>query len=72
MVPARLLGMVVLGGLAELVFALSGSRLSDQPGGTQVMLMGFNMTRPGGPLDCHRGDGASLSARRAPRIRRST
>ena len=36
--------MVVVGGLAELVFALSGSRLSDQPGATQMMLMGFNMT----------------------------
>jgi hypothetical protein len=46
MVLAMLLGMVALGGLAELVLALSGSSLSDQPGGTQVMLMGFNMTVP--------------------------
>jgi hypothetical protein len=46
MVLAMLLGMVVLGGLAEVGFALSGSSLSDQPGGTQVMLMGFNMTVP--------------------------
>jgi hypothetical protein len=46
MVLAMLLGMLVLGGLAELVFALFGSSLSDQPGGTQVMLMGFNMTVP--------------------------
>jgi hypothetical protein len=46
MVLAMLLGMLVLGGLAELVFALYGSSLSDQPGGTQVMLMGFNMTVP--------------------------
>jgi hypothetical protein len=46
MVLAMLLGMVVLGGLAELVFALAGSSLSAQPGGTQVMIMGFNMTVP--------------------------
>jgi len=36
----------VLGGLAELAFALAGSSLSDQPGGVQIMLMGFNMTVP--------------------------
>ena len=46
MVLAMFLGMVVLGGVAELVFALAGTSLSDQPGGTQVMLMGFNMTVP--------------------------
>jgi hypothetical protein len=46
MVLAMLLGMGVLGGLAELAFALSGSSLSDQPGGLQIMLMGFNMTLP--------------------------
>jgi hypothetical protein len=46
MVLAMFLGMVVLGGLAELVFALFGSSLSDQPGRTQVMLMGINMTVP--------------------------
>jgi hypothetical protein len=46
MILAMFLGMVALGGLAELVFAPSGSSLSDQPGGLQVMLMGFNMTVP--------------------------
>jgi hypothetical protein len=46
MVLAMLLGMVVLGGLAELAFAAAGSSLSDQSGGAQVMLMGFNMTVP--------------------------
>jgi hypothetical protein len=46
MVLAMLLGMLVLGGVTALAFALSGSSLSDQPGGTQVMLMGFNMTVP--------------------------
>jgi uncharacterized membrane protein YhaH (DUF805 family) len=46
MVLAMLLGMVVLGGLAELLFAAFGSSLSDQSGGAQVMLMGVNMTVP--------------------------
>jgi uncharacterized membrane protein YhaH (DUF805 family) len=46
MVLAMLLGMVVLGGLAELLFAAFGSSLSDQSGGAQVMLMGLNMTVP--------------------------
>jgi hypothetical protein len=46
MLLAMFLGMVVLGGLAQLVFALADSSLSDQPGGLQVMLMGFNMTAP--------------------------
>jgi hypothetical protein len=46
MVLAMFLGMVVLGGLAELAFALAGSSLSDQPGGFQIVLMGFNMTVP--------------------------
>jgi hypothetical protein len=46
MVLAMLAGMVVLGGLAELAFAVAGSSLSDQSGGLQVMLMGFNMTVP--------------------------
>jgi uncharacterized membrane protein YhaH (DUF805 family) len=46
MVLAMFLGMVVLGGLAQLVFAVFGSSPSDQSGGFQVMLMGFNMTVP--------------------------
>jgi uncharacterized membrane protein YhaH (DUF805 family) len=46
MVLAMLLGMVLLGGLAELLFAAFGSSLSDQSGGAQVMLMGLNMTVP--------------------------
>jgi hypothetical protein len=46
MVLAMLVGMVVLGGAAELLFAAAGSSLSDQSGGAQVMLMGFNMTVP--------------------------
>jgi hypothetical protein len=43
MVLVMFLGMVLLGGLAQLLFALAGSSLSDQAGGAQVMLMGFNM-----------------------------
>ena len=46
MVLAMLLGMAVLGGLAQLVFAVFDSSLSDQSGGFRVMLMGFNMTLP--------------------------
>jgi hypothetical protein len=46
MVLAMFLGMLVLGGVAELAFAAAASSLSDQPGGTQVMLMGLNMTVP--------------------------
>jgi uncharacterized membrane protein YhaH (DUF805 family) len=46
MVLAMLLGMGVLGGLAELVFAVFGGSVSDQPGGFRVMLMGVSMTVP--------------------------
>jgi hypothetical protein len=46
MLLAMFLGMAVLGGAAELAFAAAGSSLSDQSGGAQVMLMGFNMTVP--------------------------
>jgi hypothetical protein len=46
MLLAMLLGMAVLGGLAELAFAVAGGSLSDQPGSFQIMLMGFNMTVP--------------------------
>jgi hypothetical protein len=46
MVLAMFLGMIVLGGLTELAFAVSGGSLSDQSGGVRVMLMGFNMTVP--------------------------
>jgi hypothetical protein len=65
MVLAMLLGMVVLGGLAEVVFALAGSSLSDQPGGTQVMLMGFNMTLPMLLWMSHRGHTAARTVEMA-------
>jgi hypothetical protein len=65
MVLAMLLGMVVLGGLAELAFALAGSSLSDQPGGTQVMLMAFNMTVPMVLWMRHRGHAAARNVEMA-------
>jgi hypothetical protein len=65
MVLAMLLGMLVLGGLAELLFALSGSSLSDQPGGTHVMLMGFNMTVPMVLWMSHRGHAAARNVEMA-------
>jgi len=46
MVLAMFLGMGVLGGLAELIFAASGSGLSEQSVGLRVMLMGLYMTVP--------------------------
>ncbi len=39
-------GMLVLGGLAEVIFVVFGSSLSGQSGAAQVSLMGFNMTVP--------------------------
>jgi uncharacterized membrane protein YhaH (DUF805 family) len=65
MILAMFLGMVVLGGLAELGFALSGSSLSDQPGGTQVMLMGLNMTVPMVLWMIHRGHAAARNVEMA-------
>ena len=65
MVLAMLLGMLVLGGLAELAFALSGSSLSNQPGGTQVMIMGFNMTVPMVLWMSHRGHVAARNVEMA-------
>ncbi len=46
MLLAMFAGMLVLGGISEVAFAFSGSSLSRQSGGVQVMLMGFNMTVP--------------------------
>lgn len=65
MVLAMLLGMVVLGGSAELVFALSGTSLSDQSGGFQVMLMGLNMTVPMVLWMSHRGHAAARNVEMA-------
>ena len=65
MVLAMFLGMFVLGGIAELAFALSGSSLSDQPGGFRIMLMGFNMTVPMVAWMSYRGHGRLRNAEMA-------
>ncbi len=46
MLLAMFAGMVVLGGLAGLLFAVAGSSFSDASGAVQVLVMGFNMTVP--------------------------
>jgi flagellar biosynthetic protein FliP len=46
MLLAMFAGMLVLGGPAELIFAMAGSSLSSQSAALQVTLMGFNMTVP--------------------------
>jgi hypothetical protein len=46
MLLAMLLGMFVLGGLAELIFAAAGSSLTAQSSGLQITLMGISMTGP--------------------------
>jgi hypothetical protein len=65
MLLAMLLGMAVLGGLAELAFLASGSSLGDQSGGLQVMLMGFSMTAPMVAWMRHRGHSAVRNAEMA-------
>jgi hypothetical protein len=65
MVVAMFLGMVVLGGLAELGFATAGTSLSDQPGGAQVMLMAFSMTVPMVIWMSHRGHARTRNAEMA-------
>jgi FtsH-binding integral membrane protein len=46
MLLVMLLGMGVLGGLAELAVAAAGGSLGDAPGSFRVLLMGVNMTVP--------------------------
>jgi hypothetical protein len=65
MVLAMLLGMVLLGGLAELLFAAFGSSLSDQSGGAQILLMGFNMTVPMVIWMSYRGHGRARNVEMA-------
>jgi hypothetical protein len=65
MVLAMFLGMLVLGGVAELAFVAAGSSLSDQSGGSQVMIMGFNMTVPMVIWMSHRGHGAARNVEMA-------
>lgn len=65
MVLAMFAGMVVLGGLAGLVFAAAGSSVSDQSGGLQVMLMGLNMTVPMAAWMSYRGHSRARNAEMA-------
>jgi hypothetical protein len=46
MLLAMSVGMIVLGGLAELGFVATGSNLTDASGAVQASIMGFNMTVP--------------------------
>jgi hypothetical protein len=46
MLLAMFLGMLVLGGITQLIFAAAGSSLTDAPGSVRVMLMGVDMTVP--------------------------
>lgn len=65
MMLAMLLGMAVLGGLGELVFAAAGSGLGDQPAGLQVMLMGVSMTVPMVTWMSYRGHNGSRNTEMA-------
>src|SRR5215216_423963 len=65
MALAMFLGMVVLGGLAEAIFAAAGSSMSDQSGGVQVMLLGFDMTVPMVAWMGYRGHSARRNAEMA-------
>jgi hypothetical protein len=46
MLLAMSVGMIVLGGVAELGFLVAGSSLSDASGAIHASIMGFNMTVP--------------------------
>lgn len=46
MLLAMFAGMLVLGGLAGLLFTAAGSSFSDASGAAQVLVMGLNMTVP--------------------------
>ena len=65
MLLAMLVGMIALGGLAELIFVAADSSLSDQSGGLQVVLMGFHMTVPMVIWMSYRGHDAARNAEMA-------
>ena len=65
MVLAMVVGMAVLGGLAELAFAGSGSSLTDQSGAFQVTLMGLSMTLPMVAWMAYRGHTATQNVEMA-------
>ncbi len=65
MLIAMFLGMGVLGGLAELVLASTGSSGSALPGGARVVLMGIYMTVPMVLWMRYRGHAAARNAEMA-------
>jgi hypothetical protein len=65
MVAAMFIGMAVFGGLATLIFAASGSGLSDQSVGLRVTLMGVYMTLPMVAWMKYRGHNAARNAEMA-------
>jgi hypothetical protein len=65
MMLAMVLGMVVLGGLAELAFTAAGTGLSDQPGALRVAMMGAYMTVPMVIWMAHRGHSIARNAEMA-------
>ena len=65
MLLAMFLGMVVLGGLAQLAFAAMGGSFEDASGASQVLLMGFNMTVPMVAWMSYRGHARARNAEMA-------
>lgn len=65
MLLAMFLGMAVLGGAAEGVFALAGSSIADTPVAFQASLMAFNMTLPMVAWMARRGHPAARGAEMA-------
>jgi hypothetical protein len=65
MVLAMFLGMVVLGGLAQLASAAAGGSLNDTAAEFQVLLMGFNMTLPMVAWMSYRGHASGRNAEMA-------
>ena len=65
MLLAMFAGMLVLGGITELVFAAAGGSLSDAPGSVRVMLMGFDMTVPMVAWMSYRGHSRARNAEMA-------
>ena len=65
MLIAMFAGMLVLGGITALVFAVAGGSLSDAPGSVRVMLMGFDMTVPMVAWMSYRGHSRARNAEMA-------
>ena len=65
MMLAMFLGMAVLGGVAEGLFAIAGSSLTETPAAFHASLMAFNMTVPMVAWMARRGHPAARSAEMA-------